>query len=357
MRSLAERVTGLWEGERPAGALAPLLRLLSFPYAAAVGLRNHLYDRGILAAERLPVPVISVGNLTVGGTGKTPTVILLANLLRDRGRRPAVLSRGYGGKAPGPVNVVSDGQRLLLGWPETGDEPVLIARSVPGVPVLAGPQRGLTGRAALERFGADCLILDDALQHRALHRDLEIVLLDAARPLGNGFLLPRGPLRESPAALKRADLLIRTGGDQTAPPPLPAGTALPSFRGVHRPQCLVAAGTGRTLPLDRLRGTKVAAFAGLGRPEAFHRSLKSLGADLVAFRVFADHHPYSAADAEALGRFARESGAALIVTTEKDAVRLAAFPAFLAELLLLRVGMEISPAASFQELIFSRLAY
>lgn len=355
-RSLAERVTGLWEGERPAGALAPLLRLLSFPYAAAVGLRNRLYDRGILAAERLPVPVLSVGNLTVGGTGKTPTVILLANLLRQRGRRPAVLSRGYGGKAPGPVSVVSDGQRLLRGWPEAGDEPVLIARSVPGIPVLAGPQRGLTGRVALERFGADCLILDDALQHRALHRDLEIVLLDAARPFGNGFLLPRGPLREPPAALKRADLLIRTGGEQEAPP-LPTDAALPAFRGVHRPQCLVAADTGRTLPLDRLRGAKVAAFAGLGRPGAFRRSLTDLGADVVAFRAFADHHPYSAADAEALGRFAREADASLMVTTEKDAVRLAAFPAFLAELLLLRVEMEISPAAPFQELIFSRLAY
>jgi tetraacyldisaccharide 4'-kinase len=358
VQSLEERIKDVWEAnERTGGVLAAALRLLSLPYAAAVATRNCLYDRGILPGEKLPVPVISVGNLTVGGTGKTPTVILLANLLRRQGRRPAVLSRGYGGKTRGPVSVVSDGERVLREWPEAGDEPVLIARAAPGVPVLTGPQRRLTGRAAVERFGADCLILDDAFQHRALCRDLEIVLLDAARPLGNGFLLPRGPLREPPAALGRADLLLRTGGEDATLTPLPASAAIPSFRGLHRPQCLVEAGTGATLPLAALRGVRVAAFAGIGRPEAFRRSLSDLGAKVVAFRAFADHHPYAASDTETLRRLARKVGADRLVTTEKDAVRLAAFPAFLPELLLLRIGMEICPAEPFRELIFSRLAY
>ena len=201
MRSLEEMLKEIWEGERTAGAsvaVASALRLLSLPYGAAVALRNHLYDRELLRTAKLPCPVVSVGNLTVGGTGKTPTVILLAALLKEHGHRPAVLSRGYGGHAKASVNVVSDGNRILLGWREAGDEPVLIAGALPGVPVLTGPKRFLTGRAAVERFGADVLILDDAFQHRSLFRDIDIVLIDAARPFGNGFLLPRGPLREPP---------------------------------------------------------------------------------------------------------------------------------------------------------------
>ncbi|MBU0575377.1 MAG: tetraacyldisaccharide 4'-kinase, partial [Proteobacteria bacterium] len=174
-------------GEQTTGAscaLAAALRLLSLPYGAAVAARNRLYDRGLLRQQKLPCPVISLGNLTVGGTGKTPTVIFIANLLNERGYHPAVLSRGYGGSTRAPVNVVSDGKRILMGWREAGDEPVLIARAAPGIPVLTGSRRLLTGRAAIETFGADILILDDAFQHRPLFRGIDMVLLDAARPFG-----------------------------------------------------------------------------------------------------------------------------------------------------------------------------
>ncbi len=402
MRSFEERLKEIWAGERTidaSGVLAGALRLLSAPYGAAVALRNYLYDRGALWQENLPCPVISVGNLTVGGTGKTPTVILLANLLRGKGRRPAVLSRGYGGRAKAPVNIVSDGNRLLMDWREAGDEPVLITRTAPGVPVLTGPKRALTGRAAVDRFGADCLILDDAFQHRAIQRDLDIVLLDAARPFGNGFLLPRGPLREPPEALHRAhlllrtgasdkqeiplyaDLVLRTGGAEEEEPlhePAAPGRArlavrreaaddletasgglppLPSFRGIHQPLCLVEAATGRVFPLSELRDRKVFAFAGIARPEAFRESLIRLGARVEGFRSFPDHHPYGPSDIEGIRRFAAAAGAERILTTEKDAIRLADFPDFLPKISLLRIGMEISPAEPFAELIFSRLAY
>ncbi len=193
--SVEEMVQGIWNEARPEGRTAvprAILRLLSLPYGAAVALRNHLYDRELLRPTKLPCPVVSVGNLTVGGTGKTPTVILLAALLKEHGYRPAVLSRGYGGHAKASVNVVSDGNRVLLGWREAGDEPVLIAGALPGIPVLTGPKRSLTGKAAVERFGADILILDDAFQHRSLFRDIDIVLIDAARPFGNGFSSPGG---------------------------------------------------------------------------------------------------------------------------------------------------------------------
>jgi tetraacyldisaccharide 4'-kinase len=360
LRFLEERLKEIWEGERTAGvsgAIAAALRLLSLPYGAAGAARNHLYDREILRQERLPRPVISVGNLTVGGTGKTPTVILLANLLKGAGRRPAILSRGYGGNAKAPVNVVSDGNRTILGWREAGDEPVLIARSAPGVPVLTGPKRILTGRAAVERLGADLLILDDAFQHRALFRDLDIVLLDAAHPFGNGRLLPGGPLREPPASLARAHIFIRTGAEKDPTEPFGGDSDLPSFRGIHRPQGLVEGKTGRILPPDSLQGIKVCAFAGIGRPEAFRTSLVALGAEVVSFRGFPDHHPYGPQELDDLRRLAGTTGADRIVTTEKDGVRLSDFPDFLREVSLLRIGMEITPADAFAALLFPRLLY
>ena len=360
MISFKNGVQGIWNEERPGGRYSLLLaclHLLSFPYRGGVAIRNHLYDRNILRQEKLPCPIVSVGNLTVGGTGKTPTVILLANLLREKGLRPAVLSRGYGGNAKAPVNIVSDGNRLLMGWREAGDEPVLIAKSAPGVPVLTGSKRFLTGRVAVEHFGADVLILDDAFQHRALFRNLDILLVDAALPFGNDFLLPRGPLREPQGALSRAHLVIRTGGSGETEQPIPGAPSLPSFRGIHRPQGLVEAGTDRALSLAELQEEKVCAFSGIASPEAFRRSLTVLGAVVVAFRAFPDHHPYGPSDLDALRRLAGESGAKRIVTTEKDGVRLADFPAFLAEVSLLRIGMEITPADPFTELIFSGLAY
>jgi tetraacyldisaccharide 4'-kinase len=359
MKIAQDLVQKIWNEERPAdstGVIRTCLQFLSLPYRSAIAARNRLYDRGLLRQEKLPCPVISVGNLTVGGTGKTPTVILLATMIREKGCRPAVLSRGYGGSARARINTVSDGKCILMGWRQSGDEPVLIAGAVPGVPVLTGPRRILTGRVAVERFGADVLILDDAFQHRSLFRDLDIVMLDAARPFGNGYLLPRGPLREPQEALRRAHLLIRTGGAEREDsargvPPLPV------FRGVHRPRELVEAATGRPLPLTELRGVKVCAFAGIGSPESFRQSLTALGAEVVAFRAFPDHHSYTLPDLEALRRQAGESGVGRIVTTEKDGIRLADFPDFLSEIFLLRIGMHITPAEAFTELIFSRVAY
>ncbi len=359
MRSFEERLKEIWQDEQKtagvSGAFADALGLLSLPYGGLVAARNRLYDGGLLKQEKLPCPVISVGNLTVGGTGKTPTVIFMAHLLRDNGYRPAVLSRGYGGNANAPVNVVSDGNQILMGWREAGDEPILIARAAPGIPVLTGSRRLLTGRAAVETFGADVLILDDAFQHRSLFRDIDIVLLDAARPFGNGFLLPRGPLREPPDSLRRADILLRTG-DAGHVEPLREAASMPSFRAIHKPQGLVAGETSRIETVAALQGQKVFAFAGIGFPEAFRRSLTGLGAAVVGFQVFPDHHPYDLSDIEDLRRSAEKSGAAWIVTTEKDGIRLADFPDFLAALFLLRIAMEITPAGPFSELVSARLA-
>ena len=206
-------LTTLWRTNRRDywHPLLVLLFLLSLFYGLAIRIRNLLFRVGILEPHRLHCPVISIGNLTVGGTGKTPIVMLLAALLKDMGRKPAILSRGYGGTATAPVTVVSTVDHVMGNPEEGGDEPYLMAMSLKNVPVLTGRSRFLTGRYAYEQLGADTILLDDAFQHRQLARDLNIALLKADAPFGNGFLIPRGPLREPRSALKRADAIILTG--------------------------------------------------------------------------------------------------------------------------------------------------
>jgi len=318
--------------------------LLSLPYGAAVRARNRLFDLGALPQQDVGCPVVSVGNLTVGGTGKTPMAIRVAGMLRDRGIRPAVLSRGYGGRSAAPVLVVSDGGRILAGPDEAGDEPVLIARCLPGVPVLAGAKRAVTGRYARENFGADVLVLDDGFQHRWIRRDLDIVLLDSRAPLGNGFLLPRGPLREPPDSLERAGVVAFTRSGETAPPPDKGLAAIlrgrPVLRTRIRPVKLVTA-DGTEMPLSRLAGKRVFAFAGIARPDSFRQTLQGLGADIAGFRALPDHHRYGAEDVRRIERAFDETGAEILVTTEKDGVKLSGPVPFSRRLLCLAIETEI----------------
>jgi tetraacyldisaccharide 4'-kinase len=317
-----------------------LLRGASFLYYLAISSRNRCYDLGLLRPAKLPCKVISVGNITVGGTGKTPMVIYLAHLLKEKGFHPAVLSRGYKGKARAPINVVSDGARLFMKPEDCGDEPLLIAKSLNGVPVLTGPKRVLTGRVAMEQFGADILILDDAYQHRQLARDVDIVLMNVRRPLGNGFLLPVGPLREPPSSLRRADFIIRTGaGTQTTP----VSSLKPEYRALHQAVSVVNGATGRDYPLENLQGRRVCAFAGIASPEAFRNTLMETGAVVAAFLPFPDHHNYSREDIREIQKRAVEEKADIIVTTEKDGVKLSRFHMFLEKIDLLRVAMVFVP--------------
>jgi len=300
--------------------------LLSLPYGGAVRARNRLFDLGVLRQQKVGCPVVSVGNLTVGGTGKTPMVILLAGMLRDRGMRPAVLSRGYGGKSTSDVLVVSDGRQILAGPEEAGDEPVLIARRLKGIPVLAGAKRALTGRYARENFGVDVMVLDDGFQHRWIHRDLDIVLLDSRQPLGNGLLLPRGPLREPPAALVRAGVIVFTRSEDSTGPSMDKElsgilSGRPVLRTRIRPTKFVGA-DGTELPLSFLAGKKVFAFAGIAQPDSFRQTLEGLGGVIAGFRAFPDHHRYTAEDC---GRIEHDAGlvrADLVLATEKDLVKL-----------------------------------
>jgi tetraacyldisaccharide 4'-kinase len=314
-----------------------------------VCLRNAGYSLGFLPVQRLPCRVVCVGNLTVGGTGKTPTVIALARLLTNTGRKVAILLRGYG-RAGSGVEVVSDGRDLFLHWRRAGDEAVLLAKGLHGVPIVVGGDRVAAGMLAVNRFGPDTLLLDDGFQHRRLHRHLDLVMLDATDPFGGGRLLPRGRLREPVAALKRAHAVILSRTDQASElarlrrhldQVIPG---VPQILTRHRPSALTDLAGGERQPIESLRGRRVLAVSGIANPLGFHRTLTDLGAVLAATLAFPDHHHFGPADHACVDAMMREAGAELIVTTEKDAIRMpAGFVSW--PIVVLRVELEITEGA------------
>jgi tetraacyldisaccharide 4'-kinase len=288
----------------------------------------HLYERGILKRKRLPCKVISVGNITVGGTGKTPVTLYIAELLKHMGLKVGVISRGYGGRAERKGGIVTDGETVRMKPHEAGDEPYLMALKLKGIPVVVGKDRVQTGRLALSMFGSDVLLLDDGFQHVRLERDIDLLLLDAANPFGNGHLLPRGILREPLSQLGRADAFVLTeSGTGTTPTGassnlqrIPAGR--PVFRGTRIPDQLVGHGKDVTYPLDFLKDRKLLAFSGIARNESFREMLAKLGSDIVEFLSFPDHYYYSDEDLRSIAESGESLGAEFLVTTEKDYVRI-----------------------------------
>lgn len=343
MLNLEQKILRIWSGKDANGLLAILLSGLAAAYCLALSVRDLCFRTGIFKIRRAPCRVISIGNLTVGGTGKTPMAILVAGLLKDNGFRPAVLSRGYGGKSAGKTTIVSDGKQIFGTPDEAGDEPCLIAGILGGVPVLTDPDRYAAATVAVEELGSDVLVLDDGFQHRCLHRDINIALLDAARPFGNGFLLPRGPLRERPASLERADLIVltRAGSDPSAC----EATLRKEFprkkimTARHEPECVFDHATGETRPPSFISGKRVAAFCGIAGPESFRGLIEKLGGRIVFFKDFPDHHRYTFQDIDYLIGKSRDNSPDIILTTDKDRIKLGKtdFPGLYA----LRIRMEI----------------
>jgi tetraacyldisaccharide 4'-kinase len=313
--ALVEMFHEIIRGERRGvlPALARLgLRALSVLYGLGVRLRNWCYDRGYRHSERALVPVVSVGNLTVGGTGKTPCVEYVARFLRSHERRVAILSRGYGAAA-GP-----------------NDEALVLEENLPDVPHLQGADRLELARTAVAELESEVLVLDDGFQHRRLARDLDVVLIDATCPWGHGAMLPRGLLREPPRSLKRAQVVMLTRCD------LAPSETVAALHGevrrwaphadivetTHRPAAWINA-AGRPAPLDELSRRPAAAFCGLGNPEAFRRTLERLGMTIVAWRTFPDHHGYSREDIESLRAWATTLAEdTVVITTQKDLVKI-----------------------------------
>jgi tetraacyldisaccharide 4'-kinase len=336
------------EAERPLDRvlLAPLA-LAEAAFGAAAAARGALYARGILPVARAGAPVFSLGNLAVGGSGKTPAALALARRLAARGRAVAVLSRGYGASRR-DARVVADGRRVLLGADEGGDEPVLLARRLPGLRVLCGPRRAELARRAVADLGADALVLDDGFQHRSLHRDLDLVVLDASNPWGNGRLLPRGPNREGRRALSRAGLAWLSRADQADPEALgrlrelaERATGRPPVESRHAVTELADGTLSRTFPAGSLSGRRVLLLAAVARPAGFRRTVEQLGAAVAAERLFRDHHRFSPGELDEALAAARAAGCDHVVATEKDAVRLSTPWAGEAMLRVVRIEAEI----------------
>ena len=309
-------------------------RLAERPFAWAVARRNRRFDAGI-GVERVAVPVISVGNLTVGGTGKTPTVAWLAGRWIARGRRVAIVSRGYGGRAGRGPLIVSDGSGPRVSARECGDEPRQLAASLIGAIVVVGSDRVAGAQAAIE-LGADMILLDDGFQHRRLARDVDIVLIDATAPFGGRALLPAGRLREPLSALARANLILLTRCDK-APR---AGDTAPSAVSLHEPSLdalereleVIAPDVPRAHSRHAVTGfwreghglaapKRVIAFCAIAHPESFRRDLLQAGVELVGFHTARDHRPWSD---QQLRRLEAEADAAdaTLVTTAKDVARI-----------------------------------
>ncbi|WP_397568516.1 tetraacyldisaccharide 4'-kinase [Schlesneria sp. T3-172] len=342
---------------RRAGPGASLLRggltLASSAYSAVMTLRNTAYDQGWLKTHRVSVPVISLGNITTGGTGKTPTAAWLANWLRACGRRPGLLSRGY--RALSPTDQSNTGEQPQCG----NDEKLVLDRLCPEVPHLQQKDRVGSARRAVQEFGCDVLLLDDGFQHRRLDRDLDLVLIDALQPWGYGYPLPRGLLRERQTGLSRADLILITRANQCSKHDLATlrselqrlcpGTACIDL--AFKPTQAVDL-HWQAHPLSTLKDKNCIAFCGIGNPKGFEQTVSSIETNCKQFRHFADHHHYSRNDHLELEQLAATVGADVVLTTQKDLVKIAADQWKGPPLLAIEIGLEFLAG---QDLLETRL--
>ncbi|HEX8235922.1 MAG TPA: tetraacyldisaccharide 4'-kinase [Abditibacteriaceae bacterium] len=295
-------------------------------YRVLLERRRRKWTRGT-ATTFAGCQVLSVGNLTTGGTGKTPAVQWLARRLQADGAKVAVVARGYGGQLSAAGAVVSDGQQTFVNATQAGDEPLLHARSLPGVVVIIGRDRVAAVQRAIDDFGVDTVILDDGFQFWSLQRDLDLVLLDARRPLGNGHLLPRGRLREPPESLMRADAILLTRADVATQAQRDAArrlvaryTQAPVFEASHAPLALRDERTATEQPLTALHGARVFAVSALADNSAFAATLQKSGAQAQRHVARRDHHRWTKSEIKRVLTDAASSDA-MVVTTEKDAVK------------------------------------
>ena len=364
------------EGGR-ANVLKFVLGLFSVAYERAVQMRLALYRKRVFRAQEIGCPVISIGNLTVGGTGKTPVAEMLARELQKRGRRVAILSRGYK-SVPRPFiqrlknrvfkhldlfppRIVSDGARVLLDSRRAGDEPHMLAKNLPGVCVLVDKDRVKSGLHALRHFDSDVLLLDDGLQYQRLRHRLDIVLVDRQSPFGNERLLPRGTLREPPVNLRRASYIIVTkSGSEPDTALLSRLRKLNPTAAIiecdHAPRHWQDLRTGEKFPLDHLKGRHVGAMSGIARPESFEEGVRRLGANVEITKSFADHHRFTKKEILRFLEWCDRRSLDALVTTEKDAVRFPEIDNPQVPMLFLRVEIEILRGHGHWEDLIERAA-
>lgn len=302
-------------------ALTLILRPLGWLYGAAVSLRNYLYETGLLKVRRVRVPVISVGNMTAGGTGKTPFVEYLIALVSGRGIKVAVVSRGYRRRTRGTL-VVSDGVSLKATPEEAGDEPFQIARKFPRSVVIVDEKRARGAALAAEKFGAGTILLDDAFQHRSLARDLDIVMVNGDEPLEKTRLLPEGLRREPLRSIRRASIIVVSKPERLIPQVFVQSLKKPVVITETVPESVCVMKGQKIVAPEGIRGMPSVCFCGIGNPTSFRRTLEKTGVTVKDFIAFPDHHSYTPHDLARLAEVFEKSGATLLITTEKDAVRI-----------------------------------
>lgn len=350
------------DDNHPVVSLASLLYPISLAYGGAMNLRSTLYRKGILKIKRLPCKVISIGNITVGGTGKTPMTIYVAELVRRLGYEVAVISRGYKGGSETTGGIVSNGRTIFMHARAAGDEPYLMAKTLDHVPVLVGKNRYDTGMLAKREFDPEVIVLDDAFQHMPLFRDIDIVLLDYQHPFGNHYLLPRGVLREPISSLRRGDAFVLTrtvdSESDTAAHRWISMRKKPLFRAIHIPYVHGPVQAVSELKnRDCLKGRRVYAFSAIAGNSNFRQTIKTLGCDVIGYSEFPNHYGYSIKDLNQIGILAKAAKADVIMTTEKDYVRIGQGVVWPVELAV--VGIRISlrdEKKAFDEFIKKRLA-
>ena len=327
---------------------------LSLLYGAVTRTRLSLYRRGTFQTTKLDRPVISIGNITTGGTGKTPLVEFVARTIASQGKKVCILTRGYGRRDPHLQVIVSDGYGVLATPSEAGDEPFLLATKLSGLAaVISSADRIAAGQEAIKDFGTDCFVLDDGFQHLRLARDLNIVTIDATNPWGGGSLLPYGRLREAPEGLSRADCVVLTRCDQVK-----SVEALREEIGKltgGRPLFQSHMRTVRVVPLKNGGETiappaPVAAFCAVGNPGSFFEGLRRLGYELAVEKSFADHHVFTQDEIDSITQTAREMGASGLITTAKDAMKLRTL-SFSIPCYVLEIEIVIDDAEAFTRLL------
>ena len=344
MISIKQKIERVITGDNKNGYgwFVPFLSMVSKVYGGAVKLRRIFYKKAVLKSKRLPCPVISIGNITVGGTGKTPMTIYVAQVVKQLGYKVAIISRGYKGKAEKVGGIVSNGRVLLMTPEIAGDEPYMMANRLKDVPVIVGKNRFKAGRLAIRKFDPDVIVLDDGFQHLKLQRDLDLVLLDYRKPFGNGHLLPRGVMREPASALFCADAIILTRSDTVND--YETSSSLRKLRSYERNKPIYSTfhhpfvykiinGEKKIFETnmqealrqnsDCIKGRTVFAFSGLADNHSFQQTVKSLKCNVSGFMEFPDHHQYSERDLDEILSAAKKSMSECIITTEKDYVRIA----------------------------------
>ncbi len=356
------------EGSAPLISLTTALYTISLLYGAGQKLRQFAYRQRVIPSHQLPCKVICVGNISVGGTGKTPMTMHVAQEIQQLGYKAAIISRGYRGSAENHGGIVSDGKSICMGPEQAGDEPYMIARRLREIPVIIGKNRYAAGMLAVKKFQPDVMVLDDGFQHLRLKRDIDLVLLDHALPFGNAHLLPRGILREPISSLARGTACILTR--------YPAGTEEPAtssidlikkytppnrvFTSSHDPYCYgVKSGEQISLnraidrysrqKIDGLKKETIFGFSGIARNADFQNTVKGLGFNTTGFLEFSDHHRYSAHDLSYIQSKAERAGARCLITPEKDLVRLSPQNPFSLELIV--VGVKVSFGNNQREFI------